>query len=233
MALKQLTESVATSLANPDRLPSTRLEIRQVINRKAPIEFSAILETKQIVFLLGWVTARAKGDSRTQRSRILSFKGKYMFSPKASHFITLKSVLWGGHSHRHSPGGKYLSTDGHKIVGPGWLGAEQFLSGCFREHSECWVWAIAGVMVRKTQLCGAQCAHKPTLYHGVHEVCATKDIWLRNCAILFGIFSSKCSSSKMGDGKIKAASTNWSTICISGYFYLYLLLKVCFVLTIS
>lgn len=134
MALKQLTESIATSLANPERLP--QLEIRQVINRKAPIKFSMILVTKQIVFLLGWVTARAKGDGRPHRSCILSFKGKYMFSPKASHIVTLKSML-GDHSHRDSLGGKYMSTDGHIDIGPGWLGAEQFLGGCFREHSEC------------------------------------------------------------------------------------------------
>lgn len=42
-----------------------------------------------------------------------------------------------------------------------------------------WVWAIAGVMVsslgRKTQLYGAQCAHKPTLYHGVHVLPKTFD----------------------------------------------------------
>lgn len=100
MALKQLTESIATSLANPDRLPQP--EIRQVINRKAPIKFSTILVTKQIVFLLGQVTARAKGDGRTQRSCILSFKGKYGFSPKASHIVTLESMLRGDHSHRDS-----------------------------------------------------------------------------------------------------------------------------------
>lgn len=100
MALKQLTESIATSLANPDRLPQP--EIRQVINRKAPIKFSMILVTKQIVFLLGQVTARAKGDGRTQRSCILSFKGKYGFSPKASHIVTLESMLRGDHSHRDS-----------------------------------------------------------------------------------------------------------------------------------
>lgn len=98
-----------------------------MINWKAPIEFSTILVTKQIVFLLGWVTARAKGDSRTQRSCILSFKGKYMFYPKASHILTLKSMLKGGHSHRHSPGGKYLSTDGHKISAQDGLGLSSSL----------------------------------------------------------------------------------------------------------
>lgn len=83
------------------------------------------------------MTARAKGDGKTQRLRILSFKGKYMFSPKASHIVTLKSMLRGDHSHRDSLGEKYLSTEGHINIGPGWLGAEQFLGGCFREHSEC------------------------------------------------------------------------------------------------
>lgn len=60
-----------------------------------------------------------------------------MFSPKASHIETLESMRRGDHSHRDSLGGKHLSTDGHIDIGPGWLGAEQFLGSCFREHSEC------------------------------------------------------------------------------------------------
>lgn len=127
MVLKQLTESVATTLVNHDRLPQP--EIRQVINRKAPIKFSTILVTKQIVFLLGWVTARVKSDGRTWRMCILSFKGRSMFTLKASHTGTLKSVLRG--DHRLSSGlllrGKSLSTNRHINLVPGWLGAEQSL----------------------------------------------------------------------------------------------------------
>lgn len=211
MALEQLTGSVATSLANPDRLP--QLEIRQVINRKAPIKFSTILVMKQIVFLLGWVTTRAKTDGRTQWSPILSFKGKYMFSPKASRIVTLKSMLRGDHSHRDSLGGQVSEHRWARNCWPrmawGWAVPWWLLQ---RTQWMIRVWAIAGFMVnslsRKTQLCGAQCAHNPTLYHRLHGDCATKDIWLRNCAILFGIFSSKCSSSKTGDGKKKATRTS-------------------------
>lgn len=88
-----------------------------------------------------------------------------------------------------------------------------------------WVWAIAGVMVsslsRKTQLCWAQCSHKPTLYHRVHGICATKDIRLRNCAILFGIFSSKCSSSKIVDRKKKGSKDQ-----LINHLYQWLLLLI-------
>lgn len=128
MVLKQLTESIATSLVNHDRLP--QLKIRQVINRKAPIKFSMILVTKQIVFLLGWVRARVKSDVRTWRMCILSFKGRSMFTLKASHTVTLKTMLRGDHS--LSSGlllwERYLSTKGHINIGSGWLGAERFLS---------------------------------------------------------------------------------------------------------
>ena len=128
MVLEQLTESVATSLVNHDRLPQP--EIRQAINRKAPIKFSMILVTKQTVFLLGWVTARVKSDGRTRRMCILSFKARSVFTLKASHTVTLKSMLRSDHSLSSGLllGRKYLSTNRHINIGPGWLGAEQFLS---------------------------------------------------------------------------------------------------------
>jgi len=107
MVLKQLTESIPTSLVNHGRLPQPK--IRQVINKKAPIKFSMIAVTKQIV---GRATDRFKSDGRTQRMCILSFKDRSVFTLKARRTVTLKSVLTGDHS--LSSGlllrGKYLST---------------------------------------------------------------------------------------------------------------------------
>lgn len=208
MVLKQLTESIATSLVNHDRLP--QLKIRQVINRKAPIKFSMILVTKQIVFLLGWVRARVKSDVRTWRMCILSFKGRSMFTLKASHTVTLKTMLRGDHS--LSSGlllwERYLSTKRHINIGSGWLGAERFLSSYPAEllqRTGWMLWVTAGATVssldQKMQVCGAQCALKPALYHRVHTACVTKGILLSKRAALFGIFFSKCSSSKMGEEK--------------------------------
>jgi len=38
------------------------------------------------------------------------------------------------------------------------------------------------------QVHGAQFALRPALYHRVRTACATKDVLLRKCVVLFGIF---------------------------------------------
>lgn len=127
-----------------------------------------------------------------------------------SHTVTLKTMLRGDPS--LSSGlllwEKYLSTKGHINIGSGWLGAERFLSSDpakLLQRTGWMLWVTAGAMVssldQKMQVCGAQCALKPALYHRVHTACVTKGILLSKRAALFGIFFSKCSSSKTGEEK--------------------------------